>query len=93
MVLFSGITVTPAANRQQQPNAARAQQQQQRTNNAVINLNSAISITPSSQNRTSGGFAVPGPRRNPIVNHNVERPQPCATVDLTLDDDPPQVRI
>jgi len=43
---------------------------------ANINLPAGVSITPSSANR------------RPVVNHNVERPGPCATVDLTLDDEP-----
>ncbi|KAK6625076.1 hypothetical protein RUM43_005367 [Polyplax serrata] len=85
-----GITVTHAVSRQtnQQPRP------QPRTTgqSPILNIGSGISITSSSQNRNSGGFAVPGPRRNiPIVNHNVERPERCTTVDLTQDDEPPNL--
>lgn len=85
-----GITVTPAVSRQtnQQPRP----QPRNTGQSPILNIGSGISITSSSQNRNSGGFAVPGPRRNiPIVNHNVERPERCTTVDLTQDDEPPNV--
>lgn len=84
--------MTPAVSRQ--TNQGPRPQQRSTGQSPILNIGSGISITSSSQNRSSGGFAVPGPRRNlPIVNHHVERPERCTTVDLTQDDDPPQVSL
>lgn len=85
-----GITVTPAVSRQ--TNHVSKPQPRNTGQSPVLNIGSGISITSSSQNRSGGVFAVPGPRRNiPIVNHHIERPERCTTVDLTQDDEPPHV--
>ncbi|KAL0272567.1 UNVERIFIED_CONTAM: hypothetical protein PYX00_005487 [Menopon gallinae] len=80
-----GITVTPSPARQPSP-ANRSQPR----SNPVLNIGPGVSITTNSSRGSGGGFAVPSPRKSsPIVNPDVERPERCATVDLTLDDDPP----
>ncbi|XP_020293664.1 uncharacterized protein LOC109859640 isoform X2 [Pseudomyrmex gracilis] len=103
-----GITVTPAANKnktseqnKQQLSQQQQQQQQQRSsqqqalNVAALNLNSAISIIPTSSSQRKqqeqGQFAVPQNKTNKQINDQVERPPRPPTVDLTQDT--PQMEI
>ncbi|XP_011343676.1 bromodomain-containing protein 4 isoform X2 [Ooceraea biroi] len=94
-----GITVTPAANKNKTSEQNKQQvpsQQQQRTspsqqplNVTALNLNSAISIIPTSSQRKQqeqGQFAVPQNKQNKSpINEQVERPPRPPTVDLTQD--------
>lgn len=98
-----GITVTPAANKNKTSEQNKQQipsQQQQRPspsqpplNVTALNLNSAISIIPTSSQRKQqeqGQFAVPQNKQNKSpINDQVERPPRPPTVDLTQDT-PPQ---
>lgn len=100
-----GITVTPAANKNKTSEQNKQQipsQQQQRPspsqqplNVTALNLNSAISIIPTSSQRKQqeGQFAVPQNKQNKSpINDQVERPPRPPTVDLTQDT-PPQMPV
>lgn len=99
-----GITVTPAANKNKTSEQSKQQissQQQQRPsqqplNVTALNLNSAISIIPTSSQRKQqeqGQFAVPQNKQNKSpVNEQIERPPRPPTVDLTQDT-PPQMPV
>lgn len=101
-----GITVTPAANKNKTSEQSKQQispQQQQRPppsqqplNVTALNLNSAISIIPTSSQRKQqeqGQFAVPQNKQNKSpINEQVERPPRPPTVDLTQDT-PPQMPV
>lgn len=101
-----GITVTPAANKNKTSEQSKQQlspQQQQRPppsqqplNVTALNLNSAISIIPTSSQRKQpeqGQFAVPQNKQNKSpINEQVERPPRPPTVDLTQDI-PPQMPV
>ncbi|CAL1687882.1 unnamed protein product [Lasius platythorax] len=101
-----GITVTPAANKNKTSEQSKQQispQQQQRPppsqqplNVTALNLNSAISIIPTSLQRKQqeqGQFAVPQNKQNKSpINEQVERPPRPPTVDLTQDT-PPQMPV
>ncbi|XP_029667468.1 uncharacterized protein LOC115238076 isoform X3 [Formica exsecta] len=100
-----GITVTPAANKNKTSEQSKQQispQQQQRPppsqqplNVTALNLNSAISIIPTSSQRKQeqGQFAVPQNKQNKSpINEPVERPPRPPTVDLTQDT-PPQMPV
>ncbi|XP_070526711.1 uncharacterized protein [Cardiocondyla obscurior] len=102
-----GITVTPAANKNKTSEQNKQQifsQQQQRPspsqqtlNVTALNLNSAISIIPTSSQRKQqeqGQFAVPQNKQNKSpINDQVERPPRPPTVDLTQDTPPPQMPV
>ncbi|XP_032683114.1 uncharacterized protein LOC116849745 isoform X2 [Odontomachus brunneus] len=100
-----GITVTPAANKNKTSEQNKQQippQQQQRPppsqqplNVTALNLNSAISIIPTSSQRKQqdqGQFAVPQNKQNKSSMNEVERPPRPPTVDLTQDT-PPQMPV
>ncbi|XP_011865197.1 PREDICTED: altered inheritance of mitochondria protein 3-2-like isoform X2 [Vollenhovia emeryi] len=100
-----GITVTPAANKNKtsEQNKQIPPQQLQRLppsqpplNVTALNLNSAISIIPTSSQRKQqeqGQFAVPQNKQNKSpINDQVERPPRPPTVDLTQDT-PPQMPV
>ncbi|KAL6443301.1 hypothetical protein ACFW04_002889 [Cataglyphis niger] len=100
-----GITVTPAANKNKTSEQSKQQispQQQQRPspsqqplNVTALNLNSAISIIPTSSQRKQeqGQFAVPQNKQSKTpINEQVERPPRPPTVDLTQDT-PPQMPV
>ncbi|XP_029156327.1 bromodomain-containing protein 4-like isoform X2 [Nylanderia fulva] len=100
-----GITVTPAANKNKTSEQSKQQvsSQQQRPppsqpplNVTALNLNSAISIIPTSSQRKQqeqGQFAIPQNKQNKSpINEQVERPPRPPTVDLTQDT-PPQMPV
>ncbi|XP_066584487.1 transcription factor Zelda-like isoform X2 [Prorops nasuta] len=99
-----GITVTPAANKNKgnEPNKQQqaplqqqrssVQQQQPPLNVTALNLNSAISIIPTSSQRKQqeqAQFAVPQNKQSKSAVNEVERPPRPPTVDLTQDTPPP----
>lgn len=95
-----GITVTPASNKyktsEQNRQQSSVQQQmpttsQQSLNIPSLNLNSAISIVPSTSQRRQqeqGQFVIPQNRSNNTRISEIDRPPRPPTVDLTQDNTP-----
>lgn len=90
-----GITVTPASRKpssetSQVQNQQTQQQTPQQKQISTLNLNSAISIIPTSQKKQQeqqqqGQFAVPQNKNKQAATSDVERPPRPPTVDLTQD--------